>query len=142
MADSRPGEVLEHFHQLRIVVAQRGIFDHGDRAEQLDRRLPEIKRGLVAIERRLGIAGAADQLGQRGGSLWTSDSSTSFIGFIGIVPRLRRDCVILADSVIPRPTSILLADLDDAGLAANRVSPGALHLQAAVAGSLSATSPN
>ena len=85
VAEGGPGEVLEHFHELRIVVAQRGIFDHRDRAEELERRLPEIKGGLMAVVRSLGVACAAHQLGQ-----WSGETLDERFIDVDVLSHVRR----------------------------------------------------
>lgn len=65
--DHRPGQVLEHRDELRVVVAQLGIFDHRDRGQQLETRLPEVIGRLMTIQRGLGVLGSPHQLGQRQG---------------------------------------------------------------------------
>jgi hypothetical protein len=49
------------------VVAELGVFDDGDGAEELEGGLPEVIGVLVAVERRLGVLSAAVELcqGQR-----------------------------------------------------------------------------
>ena len=67
VAQRRPGQVLEPLGQLGRRLAALGVGDDRRRAEQLERRLPEVVGRVVPVERRLGVVGAAVELGQRQG---------------------------------------------------------------------------
>ena len=64
VAQGRPSQVLQSLLQLGIVVAQLRVLDDGDGAEEFQGRFPEVIGGLVALQRRLGVVGAAAELGQ------------------------------------------------------------------------------
>src|SRR4029077_7555654 len=65
VAERRPGQVVQTLLQLRVRLPEPGVLYDADGAEELQPGLAEVERGEVSLQRRLGVVGAAVQLGQR-----------------------------------------------------------------------------
>jgi hypothetical protein len=64
VAQRRAEQALQSLVELRIALPLRGVRRHRDRPQELQPRFPQIVRGMMTLERRLGVPGAPVELRQ------------------------------------------------------------------------------